>query len=159
MNRYQMNRQLGDGTYGCVLLGTAIATGEKVAIKKWVYLLDMYVLWLLCHMSKRTCVILTKIFSIFISWYWLGYFVWCYFILYNIESKYCPTCHVKMRSDGRKCLLPSSCLYIVKTNNIWSFYWTKRECVLYSLELLISTWMLRSISLKLCLSWTGSVWV
>ena len=34
MNRYQMNRQLGDGTYGCVLLGTAVATGEKVAIKK-----------------------------------------------------------------------------------------------------------------------------
>ncbi|XP_076462531.1 serine/threonine-protein kinase dyf-5-like [Babylonia areolata] len=34
MNRYTVHRQLGDGTYGCVLLGTIAETGEKVAIKK-----------------------------------------------------------------------------------------------------------------------------
>ncbi|KAL8589021.1 hypothetical protein ACOMHN_048002 [Nucella lapillus] len=34
MNRYSIHRQLGDGTYGSVLLGTTIKTGEKVAIKK-----------------------------------------------------------------------------------------------------------------------------
>ena len=36
MNRYTIHKQLGDGTYGSVLLGTTIETGEKVAIKKWV---------------------------------------------------------------------------------------------------------------------------
>lgn len=34
MNRYQITKQLGDGTYGCVLLATTPETGEKVAIKK-----------------------------------------------------------------------------------------------------------------------------
>ena len=34
MNRYTIHKQLGDGTYGSVLLGTTIETGEKVAIKK-----------------------------------------------------------------------------------------------------------------------------
>ncbi|XP_076440775.1 serine/threonine-protein kinase dyf-5-like isoform X1 [Babylonia areolata] len=34
MNRYNIHKQLGDGTYGCVLLATATETGEKVAIKK-----------------------------------------------------------------------------------------------------------------------------
>lgn len=34
MNRYQFAKQLGDGTYGSVILATVIETGEKVAIKK-----------------------------------------------------------------------------------------------------------------------------
>lgn len=34
MNRYQIAKQLGDGTYGSVLLATTVETGEKVAIKK-----------------------------------------------------------------------------------------------------------------------------
>lgn len=34
MNRYHVSKQLGDGTYGSVLLATSLDTGEKVAIKK-----------------------------------------------------------------------------------------------------------------------------
>ncbi|VDD76471.1 unnamed protein product [Mesocestoides corti] len=34
MNRYHLMRQLGDGTYGCVLLATSVETKEKFAIKK-----------------------------------------------------------------------------------------------------------------------------
>ncbi|KAK7100797.1 serine/threonine-protein kinase ICK-like isoform X3 [Littorina saxatilis] len=34
MNRYNIQKQLGDGTYGSVLLGVTHETGEKVAIKK-----------------------------------------------------------------------------------------------------------------------------
>ncbi|RWS29274.1 serine/threonine-protein kinase ICK-like protein, partial [Leptotrombidium deliense] len=34
MNRYVMLSQLGDGTYGSVLLAQRLETGEKVAIKK-----------------------------------------------------------------------------------------------------------------------------
>lgn len=34
MNRYQFIKQLGDGTYGSVMLATTVETGEKVAIKK-----------------------------------------------------------------------------------------------------------------------------
>ncbi|XP_052230524.1 serine/threonine-protein kinase ICK-like isoform X2 [Dreissena polymorpha] len=34
MNRYAVTKQLGDGTYGSVLLATCIETNEKVAIKK-----------------------------------------------------------------------------------------------------------------------------
>lgn len=34
MNRYVTLSQLGDGTYGSVLLGQRLDTGEKVAIKK-----------------------------------------------------------------------------------------------------------------------------
>lgn len=34
MNRYVMLSQLGDGTYGTVLLAQRLDTGEKVAIKK-----------------------------------------------------------------------------------------------------------------------------
>lgn len=34
MNRYTINKQLGDGTYGSVLLATCVETNEKVAIKK-----------------------------------------------------------------------------------------------------------------------------
>ncbi|KAK3601542.1 hypothetical protein CHS0354_027683 [Potamilus streckersoni] len=34
MNRYTIQKQLGDGTYGSVLLATSVETGEKVAIKK-----------------------------------------------------------------------------------------------------------------------------
>ena len=34
MNRYQFVKQLGDGTYGSVILATVNETGEKVAIKK-----------------------------------------------------------------------------------------------------------------------------
>lgn len=33
MNRYVTLSQLGDGTYGCVMLGQRLDTGEKVAIK------------------------------------------------------------------------------------------------------------------------------
>lgn len=34
MNRYITLNQLGDGTYGSVVLGQRVDTGEKVAIKK-----------------------------------------------------------------------------------------------------------------------------
>jgi len=34
MNRYVTLSQLGDGTYGSVLLGQRLDNGEKVAIKK-----------------------------------------------------------------------------------------------------------------------------
>lgn len=34
MNRYTIIRQLGDGTYGSVLLGRSIESGELIAIKK-----------------------------------------------------------------------------------------------------------------------------
>ncbi|KAF6770723.1 hypothetical protein AHF37_10885 [Paragonimus kellicotti] len=34
MNRYALQKQLGDGTYGSVLLATSLETKEKVAIKK-----------------------------------------------------------------------------------------------------------------------------
>uniref|UniRef100_A0A0B7AFF1 non-specific serine/threonine protein kinase n=1 Tax=Arion vulgaris TaxID=1028688 RepID=A0A0B7AFF1_9EUPU len=34
MNRYQISKQLGDGTYGSVLLATTVDTNERVAIKK-----------------------------------------------------------------------------------------------------------------------------
>ena len=34
MNRYTTIRQLGDGTYGSVLLGRSIESGELIAIKK-----------------------------------------------------------------------------------------------------------------------------
>lgn len=35
MNRYMTLNQLGDGTYGSVVLGQNIDTGEKVAIKRY----------------------------------------------------------------------------------------------------------------------------
>lgn len=35
MNRYTTIRQLGDGTYGSVILGRSLESGELVAIKKW----------------------------------------------------------------------------------------------------------------------------
>lgn len=35
MNRYVTLSQLGDGTYGSVMLGQRLDTGEKVAIKRW----------------------------------------------------------------------------------------------------------------------------
>lgn len=34
MNRYTTIRQLGDGTYGSVILGRSLESGELVAIKK-----------------------------------------------------------------------------------------------------------------------------
>ena len=34
MNRYTLTKQLGDGTYGSVMLATDTDTGETVAIKK-----------------------------------------------------------------------------------------------------------------------------
>jgi MAK-like kinase/protein kinase len=34
MEKYNITRQLGDGTFGSVLLATIKNTGEKVAIKK-----------------------------------------------------------------------------------------------------------------------------
>lgn len=39
MNRYITLSQLGDGTYGCVLLGQRLDNGEKVAIKKYVFVI------------------------------------------------------------------------------------------------------------------------
>ena len=36
MKRYTATRQLGDGTFGSVLLGKSIDSGELVAIKRWV---------------------------------------------------------------------------------------------------------------------------
>ena len=38
MNRYTTIKQLGDGTYGSVVLGRSLESGELVAIKKWVLL-------------------------------------------------------------------------------------------------------------------------
>ena len=35
MNRYQFVKQLGDGTYGSVMLATTVENQEKVAIKKF----------------------------------------------------------------------------------------------------------------------------
>jgi len=37
MNRYTLTKQLGDGTYGSVVLATDTDTGETVAIKKLVF--------------------------------------------------------------------------------------------------------------------------
>ncbi|KAI8610256.1 kinase-like domain-containing protein [Chytriomyces sp. MP71] len=34
LDKFKITKQLGDGTFGCVLLGVNIMTGEKVAIKK-----------------------------------------------------------------------------------------------------------------------------
>ena len=39
MENYKLIRQLGDGTYGSVLLGTVISNGEKVAVKKFYFYL------------------------------------------------------------------------------------------------------------------------
>lgn len=36
MDKYQTQKQLGDGTYGSVLLGVIKSTGEQVAIKKYI---------------------------------------------------------------------------------------------------------------------------
>jgi serine/threonine protein kinase len=36
MNRYVTFNKLGDGTYGSVVLGQRVDTGEKVAIKRCV---------------------------------------------------------------------------------------------------------------------------
>ena len=38
MNRYNVSKQLGDGTYGSVLLAVNLESNEKVAIKRFVYL-------------------------------------------------------------------------------------------------------------------------
>lgn len=35
MNRYNVSKQLGDGTYGSVLLAINLESNEKVAIKRW----------------------------------------------------------------------------------------------------------------------------
>lgn len=35
MEKYAITKQLGDGTFGSVLLATVKTTGEKVAIKKF----------------------------------------------------------------------------------------------------------------------------
>ena len=34
MNRYKLSKEVGDGTYGKVLLGTRLDTNELVAIKQ-----------------------------------------------------------------------------------------------------------------------------
>jgi len=36
MNRYTIMKQLGDGTYGSVLMGKSNESGELVAIKRYV---------------------------------------------------------------------------------------------------------------------------
>ena len=36
MNRYKFLKQLGDGTYGSVILAEVLETGEKCAVKKYV---------------------------------------------------------------------------------------------------------------------------
>jgi hypothetical protein len=41
MNRYITLNQLGDGTYGSVVLGQRVDTGEKVAIKRFVIVCDL----------------------------------------------------------------------------------------------------------------------
>ena len=38
MEKYKVVKQLGDGTFGSVLMATVNGTGEKVAIKKYVRL-------------------------------------------------------------------------------------------------------------------------
>ena len=43
MNRYVTLSQLGDGTYGSVMLGQRLDTGEKVAIKRYFHLLFYFV--------------------------------------------------------------------------------------------------------------------
>lgn len=52
MNRYTIMKQLGDGTYGSVLMGKSNESGELVAIKRYVA----------SHFSKGACKIL-KIFT------------------------------------------------------------------------------------------------
>ena len=53
MNRYTTLKQLGDGTYGSVLMGRSNESGELVAIKRWgcwsLKLLDL-------RMSKLSCI-------------------------------------------------------------------------------------------------------
>lgn len=44
MNRYVTLSQLGDGTYGSVMLGQRLDTGEKVAIKR--LMLFLYIVYL-----------------------------------------------------------------------------------------------------------------
>jgi len=45
MNRYTIMKQLGDGTYGSVLMGKSNESGELVAIKRYVT----------SKFSKNTC--------------------------------------------------------------------------------------------------------
>lgn len=42
MNRYLFLSQLGDGTYGSVLLAQKVDNGEKVAIKKFVFFKNLF---------------------------------------------------------------------------------------------------------------------
>ena len=35
MEKYSIMKQLGDGTYGCVLLAVCKNSGEQVAVKKY----------------------------------------------------------------------------------------------------------------------------
>ena len=44
MNRYITLSQLGDGTYGSVVLGQRVDTGEKVAIKRCVFVCDLNII-------------------------------------------------------------------------------------------------------------------
>jgi len=50
MDRYQFIKQLGDGTYGSVILANVIESGEKVAIKKYVSFrkYTLYIISTLC---------------------------------------------------------------------------------------------------------------
>ena len=41
MEKYNTVKQLGDGTFGSVLLANVKHTGEQVAIKKWIFLLGV----------------------------------------------------------------------------------------------------------------------
>ena len=44
MNRYITLSQLGDGTYGSVVLGQRVDTGEKVAIKRCMFVCDLNII-------------------------------------------------------------------------------------------------------------------
>lgn len=68
MNRYTIMKQLGDGTYGSVLMGKNNESGELVAIKRYVtskfsrYLhkLNIFTLLLSAVYNKKECLFLWK---------------------------------------------------------------------------------------------------
>ena len=53
MEKFNTIKQLGDGTYGTVFLGTIKTTGEKVAIKKYA----RYINYKVCSISSAKCLI------------------------------------------------------------------------------------------------------
>jgi len=67
MNRYVMLNQLGDGTYGSVVLGQRIDTGEKVAIKR---MKRKYYSW-----NEAMNLREVKVHQLIIPTYWYAYVV------------------------------------------------------------------------------------